>query len=217
MVVDLKFCGLTRPEDARLAARLGAAYLGVIFAGGPRTVSVAAAGEILTAGQGDCRRVGVFGIQTPVEIAAIAADVPLDVVQLHADPTPAVVDAVRRHWPGAIWAAVRVDGIDIPREAADLFRAADAVVFDARVSGRLGGTGVPLEWRRLRERVDRLRADRPLILAGGLTPENVAIAATALDPDVVDVSSGVERSPGIKDHARMCAFAVAARPRGVER
>jgi len=98
-----------------------------------------------------------------------------------------------------------------------VFRAADAVVLDARVPGRLGGTGVALEWARLRDAVDRLREGRVLVLAGGLTPDNVAAAADVLAPDVVDVSSGVERAPGIKDHARMCAFAAAARPRGAER
>jgi phosphoribosylanthranilate isomerase len=214
---EVKFCGLTRVEDAELASELGAAYIGVIFAGGPRTVPAPLAAGILRAGHSVRARVGVFGAQTPAEIAAIATEVPLEVVQLHADPTPADVDALRRHWHGVIWAAVRIAGTDIPRGTADLFRAADAVVFDARVSGRLGGTGVPLAWARLRDGVDRLRARRPLVLAGGLTPENVAIAADALEPDVVDVSSGVERAPGIKDHARMRAFAMAVRRHGAER
>jgi phosphoribosylanthranilate isomerase len=214
---EIKFCGLTRPEDADFASELGAAYIGVIFAGGPRAVPTSVAAGVLGAGHTVCARVGVFGSQPPAEIAAIATDVPLDVVQLHADPTPADVDALRQLWHGVIWAAVRVAGSELPPGTADLFRAADAVVFDARVSGRLGGTGVPLAWARLRDGVDRLRARRPLVLAGGLTPENVAIAADALEPDVVDVSSGVERAPGIKDHARMRAFAMAVRRRGAER
>ena len=217
MAPEVKFCGLTRPEDAEFASELGAAYIGVIFAGGPRTVPAHQADGILGAGHSVPARVGVFGAQTPDEIAVIATDLALDVVQLHADPTPADVDALRRVWEGVIWAAVRIAGTDIPRGTADLFRAADAVVFDARVSGRLGGTGTPLVWARLRDGVDRLRARRPLVLAGGLTPENVAIAADALEPDVVDVSSGVERAPGIKDHARMRAFATAVRRRGAER
>jgi len=215
--LEVKFCGLTRAEDARLAAELGARYVGVIFAGGPRLVTPAGAAALLPPAAVGLRRVGVFGAQGAAEIAATAEAVPLDVVQLHADPTPVDIDAVRNVWPGPVWAAVRVGGAELPRGARDVFRAADAVVLDARVPGRLGGTGVALEWARLRDAVDRLREGRVLVLAGGLTPDNVAAAAGVLAPDVVDVSSGVERAPGIKDHARMCAFAAAARPRGVER
>ncbi|MFL5575360.1 MAG: N-(5'-phosphoribosyl)anthranilate isomerase [Gemmatimonadaceae bacterium] len=215
---EVKFCGLTRPEDAALAAALGASYVGVIFAGGPRVLTAARAREVLdaaatpAAGAAAPRRVGVFGAVPPADVAAIAADAALDVAQLHGDPDAAAVDAVRRVFGGELWAVARSAGDAVPSGMAELFAAADAVVLDARVAGGLGGTGVALPWEALAAAVDAARgAGGRLVLAGGLTPDNVARAAAALAPDVVDVSSGVEASPGVKDHARMRAFAAAAR------
>ena len=87
-----------------------------------------------------------------------------------------------------------------------LFGEADAVLLDARVEGQLGGSGVVVAWERIAVSVGAVRAGGRLVLAGGLTPENVGLALAALEPDVVDVSSGVESAPGIKDHLRMEAF-----------
>jgi phosphoribosylanthranilate isomerase len=155
--------------------------------------------------------VGVVGAIEPAAVAALGAAAELDAVQLHGDPDAADVAAVRRHWTGLVWAVVRVRGAELPAHAADLFDAADAVVLDARVDGALGGTGVALPWAALAEHLAPLRGRAPLVLAGGLRPENVADAVAELAPDVVDVSSGVETAPGVKDHARMAAFARAAR------
>ena len=104
---------------------------------------------------------------------------------------------------------MRLDGEQLPDDVGDLFASSDAVVLDAKVSGRLGGTGVALPWASLAARLESVRDDRrpaKLVLAGGLRPENVSMAISLLRPDVVDVSSGVETAPGIKDHARMRAF-----------
>jgi phosphoribosylanthranilate isomerase len=98
----------------------------------------------------------------------------------------------------------------LPEWAEELFHEADAVLLDARVQGRLGGTGVKLEWGSLADSVSALRGRTPVVLAGGLNPENVAEAVRLMAPDVVDVSSGVESAPGIKDHAKMRAFFDAA-------
>jgi phosphoribosylanthranilate isomerase len=214
---DVKFCGLTRLTDAEAAAALGAAYLGVIFAGGPRAVDVAAARLVLGKLGGHARRVGVFGAAAPEEILAVASDVPLDVVQLHGDPDAGYVDAVRRLWGGDVWAVLRIGPGGLSAASASLFRAADAVVLDAKVSGRLGGTGVALDWLALRAPIERIRGETPLVLAGGLTPVNVSEAIGALVPSAVDVSSGVESAPGIKDPARMRAFADAVRLCGAAR
>ena len=211
MATDVKFCGLTRAGDAAAAAALGARYAGVIFAGGPRSVSAARAAEVLADVPAAMGRVGVFGRADPEDIGAAARQANLTAVQLHADPTGDDVERVRAQWVGEVWAAVRCDGSALPAGAAALFRLADAVVLDAKVSGQLGGTGVPLAWGALRDAVDALRGRCRLVLAGGLTPANVAQAVRTLAPDVVDVSSGVEVTPGIKDHARMRAFAAAAR------
>ena len=204
----VKFCGLTRPEDAAMAASLVAGYAGVIFAGGPRLLSPERARVVLAAAAG-AFKVGVFGEQPPEEIAAVAREVGLDVVQLHGDPAPADVDAVRARFDGEVWAVVRCEGADVPPPTRDLFATADAVVLDARVPGRLGGTGVTVAWHQLRDILAPWR-DARLVLAGGLTPANVAEAVGALAPDVVDVSSGVEVAPGVKDHERMRAFKRAA-------
>lgn len=205
----IKFCGLTRAADAALAGRLGAAYVGVIFAGGPRQLDAATAERVLDAAGDGVRRVGVFGQQSAEEIAATAAAARLDVVQLHGDPTAEFVGLVRARYAGGVWAVLRTSGTAVPASARQLLDVGDALLLDAYVPGSLGGTGHTLDWAGLRGAVDRLRRSGTLVLAGGLTPENVGAAIAALRPDVVDVSSGVERAPGVKDHRRMCAFAAA--------
>jgi phosphoribosylanthranilate isomerase len=205
----VKFCGLTRPEDAEMGARLGADYLGVIFAGGPRVVTPARAREVLEPA-GTASRVGVFGNQTPARIGAMAYEAGLDVVQLHGDPDAVFLAAVRVQFDGRIWAVVRSEGAVVPDGTEDLFEVADAVVIDAKVPGQLGGTGVAVAWGELHDVLLPWRRGAPLVLAGGLTPGNVAEAISILTPAVVDVSSGVEVAPGVKDHEKMRAFRRAA-------
>jgi phosphoribosylanthranilate isomerase len=206
----VKFCGLMRPEDAREAARIGAAYVGAIFAGGPRDVTPEQAREIFNAASGGPVAVGVFGADDVDEIAGEAAAAGVEVIQLHGDPRAADVRAVRREFGGRVWAVARADGSILPEWAEELFHEADAVLLDAHVKGRLGGTGVKLEWGALADSVAALRGRTPVVLAGGLNPGNVAEAVRLLAPDVVDVSSGVETSPGVKDHVKMRAFFDAA-------
>jgi phosphoribosylanthranilate isomerase len=208
-MVEIKFCGMMRPEDARHAASLGARYVGVILADGPRMLTDDDAIAVLSAvpsGAG-VARVGVFGVASPEQVAVRADRLGLDVVQLHGDPDPRVIADVRGLWSGQVWAVLRIEGSAVPVAASDLFDVADAVVLDARVAGKLGGTGVALHWNELRERMETFRTRRArLVLAGGLRPENVASAVEELHPDVVDVSSGVEARVGVKDPGRMRAF-----------
>ena len=205
----VKFCGLTRAEDAALAAEVGAGYVGAIFAGGPRMIGPAAARDVLAAAGAGVGRVGVFAEQPADEIADIARTVGLDVIQLHGDPTVEVVHALRASYAGVVWAVLRTSETLASDRAAELFAVADAVLLDAHVPGALGGTGQALAWETLRTSVDGVRSGGTLVLAGGLTPLNVGAAIAALAPDVVDVSSGVEQRPGVKDHSRMRAFAEA--------
>jgi phosphoribosylanthranilate isomerase len=206
-MVDVKFCGLTRAEDAAFAASLGARYVGVIFAESPRQLTDERAKETLAPVPMNISRVGVFGDTKPEQIADRAQRLDLDVVQLHGDPKPRTIARVRRKWRGQVWAVQRISSTIVPASAADLFDAADGVVLDTRVEGQLGGTGVALPWAEIAERVASFRSDRAkLVLAGGLTPANVAQAIEALQPDVVDVSSGVELMVGVKDHNLMRAF-----------
>ena len=184
---------------------LGASYVGVIFAGGPRLVTADEARRVLEPTRGRARTVGVFGAVTADTIARVVAEVALDVVQLSADPDAELVDAVHSATDAEVWAAVRC-GPELPPIAAILFDHADAVLLDARVDGQLGGTGRTLPWQTLAPSIAELKSRGRLVLAGGLTPENVRQAVDALNPDVVDVSSGVERMPGVKDHERMRRF-----------
>src|SRR6476620_2504846 len=112
---------MTRPVDAALAAEIGASFVGVVFADGPRRVQAEAGREILDAAGKDVKRVGVFGTNDPEAIAKTAALARLDIVQLHADPTVSDVKAVRRSFSGEVWAAVRVVGAHIRAEAQPLF------------------------------------------------------------------------------------------------
>lgn len=207
MVVRIKFCGMSRPSDVSLAAELGAAYVGAVFAPGPRRISPSAAREIFTSAP-RLHHVGVFGTNDIREIGAAAEEADLDVVQLHADPTPDDVHAVRSAFGGEVWAALRIQGSSLPENADELFDAADGIVLDAK-GERPGGTGIKLPWDEIAADVSRLRGGGLLVLAGGLNAENVADAVHVLAPDVVDVSSGVELSPGIKDPDRLRRFAQA--------
>lgn len=209
-MASVKFCGMTRAEDAREAARIGAAYVGAIFAGGPRNVTPEHARSVFGAASGGPAAVGVFGADAVEDIAAAATTAGVEVIQLHGDPRAADVRAVRSRFGGRVWAVVRADGSVLPEWAEELFHEADAVLLDAHVRGRLGGTGVTLAWGALADSVAAVRGRTPVVLAGGLNPGNVAEAIRLLAPDVVDVSSGVETAPGIKDHAKMREFFNAA-------
>ena len=201
---------MTRPQDAALAAEIGATYIGVVFADGPRRLSPSQARKVLDAAGDKVKRVGVFGTNEPDEIDRTSEEARLDVVQLHADPTTRDVSSIRRKFRGEIWAAIRIAGTHIPHEAELLFEAADAIVLDARSEKRLGGTGKALPWNDLALDLARDRGSSAVVLAGGLKPDNVVSAIRTLAPDVVDVSSGVEISPGIKDPWLMREFYVAA-------
>ena len=211
MRAEIKFCGLTRPEDAAMGASLGAGYLGVILAPSARRVSVEEGRAVLAgAGGGRAKRVGVFAGWDADAVARAAEALALDVVQLHGAGEGAMAEWVRARLPVIVSSVVHVEVGTSP--AAALARLpdhswGDATLVDARVDGLLGGTGRSFDWERARSSLAALREKSPIILAGGLDPDNVARAIAILAPDVVDVSSGVESSPGIKDHARMRAFA----------
>lgn len=208
-MTDVKFCGLTRAQDAQLAESHGATFVGVILAGGPRLVDLSQARQILGDRREGVQRVAVFGDEPMDRLLATADTLDLDVVQLHGDPTPAFIEALRARSVRALWPVLRVDGGTLHESALGLAEAAGALVLDAKVVGQLGGTGVSLDWHALAGAVQQLRAAVPvfrLILAGGLRPDNVGRAIALLQPDVVDVSSGVESAPGLKDPVAVARF-----------
>jgi phosphoribosylanthranilate isomerase len=192
-----------------MAAALGARYVGVIFAGGARELTAARAAEVLSAAGPGVQRVGVFGTADVNRIAPVADVAALNVIQIHSDPTRAHIAAVQKGTGRAVWAVIRIADGEVPASAEMLFAAAQAVVLDAKVAGHLGGTGVTLPWASLAPSLRMARRGAMMVLAGGLTAVNVSEAIDALDPSIVDVSSGVESAPGVKDHQKMRAFAEA--------
>ncbi|MBB4638974.1 phosphoribosylanthranilate isomerase [Longimicrobium terrae] len=201
----VKVCGLMRPEDALAAAEAGADYLGVILApGGKRTVTAERANVIL--GGLRPRRVGVFVDADEAELRAAGQAAGLHVLQLHGDEPPALADRMRAAGY-EVWKAVRV------REAGDVLAAAeryagsaDALLLDGYSAAAHGGTGTVFPWEAVAAIRGGLPAGLRIIAAGGLRPDNVATAARLLRPDAVDVSSGVEREPGLKDAGAVRAF-----------
>jgi phosphoribosylanthranilate isomerase len=201
--VRAKICGLTRAQDAAAAVAAGADYLGVVFAGGPRRVTAQAAAEVRAAA-GVVPVFGVFGAQSVDEILRISRAAALAGAQLHG--TYRREDASRLRAEGLrVWRVARLANPEdlglLPESAAD----ADAVLVEPWVAHATGGTGVALDLVLAREARARL-AGGTMVLAGGLTPETVAAAVALVRPDIVDVSSGVERLPGIKDPDKIARF-----------
>ncbi|HEY0024059.1 MAG TPA: phosphoribosylanthranilate isomerase [Longimicrobium sp.] len=201
----VKVCGLMRPEDAAVASAAGAAYLGVILApGGKRTVTAARANVIL--GGIPARRVGVFVDAGENELLADAREAGLHVLQLHGDEPPELADRMRAAGY-EVWKAVRARGADdFSRAARRYAGAVDALLLDGYSPAAHGGTGTRFPWAEVAERLGELPPGMRLVAAGGLTPRNVAEAAAILRPHAVDVSSGVEASPGVKDPDAVRAF-----------
>jgi phosphoribosylanthranilate isomerase len=203
MAVKIKICGLMRPADAARSAEAGASYLGVVFAGGLRTVTPAGASEVVQAARG-VPVLGVFGDQPVEEILQICEQAGLSGAQLHGSYSPSVAARVRAAGL-QVWRVVRIavpSDLDALRDAVP---ESDAVLVEPRVLHLRGGAGVPLDLAVAREARGRL-AGHPMVLAGGLTPETVAEAVALVQPEIVDVSSGVERQPGIKDPNRLARF-----------
>ena len=199
----VKICGLTRFADAQAAVRLGASFLGVIFAGGPRHIDEGRAKGIARAA-GGVPVIGVFGSQGSDEILGMRDRVGLAGAQLHGGTTPELVRHLTREGLMVLVVARIAEAADL-EHLARLKSLGCPILIEPKVTGRLGGTGVALPLEFAREARARL-ADHPMFLAGGLTPENVADVVRAVRPDAVDVSSGVEQIPGVKDRARMARF-----------
>jgi phosphoribosylanthranilate isomerase len=195
----VKVCGLTDPAEAVACAKFGVWAIGLVFAPeSSRCVDVDQARAISKALPSRVRRVGVFVNPDPAEVARIASAAGLTDVQLHGDR--ADVEAVRAVARIRVFQGFSVAGPDDVSAARS--SRADLVFLDAAVPGRHGGTGQRFDWSVL----EHTPLQRPFVLAGGLTPENVADAVRRVRPWGIDVSSGVEASPGHKDLDRVAAF-----------
>jgi phosphoribosylanthranilate isomerase len=204
----VKFCGMTNLDDAAEAVRLGAWAIGLIhYSGSPRDVDPAVAAEIAAAFRRKCEVVGVFVNPTLEEVARAVEDEQLTMVQLNGEEGASFCAEVGRRTGVKVAKAVHVaSAADV--HAAEAYRSVDFHLFDRRAKGLWGGSGESFDWELLRGH----RSDVPAILAGGLTPDNIAAAIATAHPYAVDVASGVEIEPGRKDHAAMAAFFANAQP-----
>lgn len=199
--VRIKLCGMTRIDDALAAARLGADAVGLIFAAAsPRRVDAPQAEAIARAMPPFVSRVALFLDQPADFVSQVLAEVPVDLVQFHGREDAAFCRAFGRPYLKVVPMA---DVDDVTAFAAGYPDAA-GFLLDSHGAGAAGGSGRTFDWSRAAAAVAQL--DRPVLLAGGLRPENVYEAVTRVKPWAVDASSGVESSPGTKDHARMAAF-----------
>jgi phosphoribosylanthranilate isomerase len=199
--IFIKVCGITRLTDALHAVEQGATAIGfVLWPRSPRAVTVERAAEIIAELPSSVMAVGVF-VNEPIDgIRQIAERARLTAVQLHGDEPPAYADALA-------WPVIRAVSVDDIGEAAEAWSADTALLVDNIDLVRRGGTGAAIDWSQAADIAQRRR----VVLAGGLTPDNVASAIRAVRPYGVDVSSGVESAPGVKDFQKVAQFIANAR------
>ena len=190
----VKICGITRVQDAMMAAALGADFIGLnLFPRSPRSLSLGKAREIADAVRGQVRTVGVF-VNTPTrELMAIMDTIGLDFAQLHGDEWPDEVAALGKR-AIKVFRSLPVTPVHIARHPHVW-----GFLVDTPSAKLFGGTGITWDWRGLRD----VRSPKPMVIAGGISPENVRRALTESAADGVDVNSGVESSPGVKDPRRL--------------
>ncbi|HET57143.1 MAG TPA: phosphoribosylanthranilate isomerase [Deltaproteobacteria bacterium] len=193
--MQVKVCGITRPEDALAASDMGVDALGFIFfRKSPRCISVDKAVNIIGRLPSNVVRVGVFVNEDPAVVTYVIENCRLDMVQLHGDESP--------EYARSLSASIVIKAVDIRDDAAlevALDYPAAAILVDARAGDSYGGTGRRSNWTA----AQTIGTRRPVILAGGLDPGNIGEALTKVRPAAVDFNSGVESAPGIKDHEKM--------------
>jgi phosphoribosylanthranilate isomerase len=210
----IKICGVTNPDDARAAVAAGADALGFNFYhASKRFIELDAARQIAEVVPDGVAKVGVFVNHSAREIQDATESLHLSYIQLHGDEMaellselPAKIKIIRAYRCGPSGLAPLARYLDRCRS---LGRTPDAVLLDSDSAGAFGGTGHAADWSLIADQ-RKMLGEIPLILAGGLTPTNVAQAIAVVHPDAVDVASGVERDPRSKDHERMTQFIAAA-------
>jgi phosphoribosylanthranilate isomerase len=196
----VKMCGTTRAEDALAAVGYGVDALGFIFyAKSPRFIPPEKAAQIIKKLPPLIDRVGVF-VNAPIKELIAAAGVGLSYLQIHGDESVDYCKEIRQQLPCCgIVKAFRVGEESRPEDFVAYDDCVDAFLLDTYVSGASGGTGKVFDW----SIIEQLKLQRPIFLAGGLAPENVVRAITEVQPYAVDINSGVELRPGVKDHSRL--------------
>jgi phosphoribosylanthranilate isomerase len=210
MTTKIKICGVTQAGDAAHVAAAGVEFIGLNFwPSSKRYLAPEHAPAVAAAARaaGAAALVGVFVNAPLAQITAIASHVGLDVIQLHGDETPDDARSVQRATGRLVWKAIAAGA---PGDLADLDGwQVDALLLDAPAAGR-GGAGKVFDWNLARS-AQRNAGARRLVLAGGLGPHNVGAAISMVAPWAVDVASGVESAPGVKDPAKVTAFVTAVR------
>jgi len=208
--VKVKICGLTQPEHVQAAARAGAAYAGfVFFPKSPRNVSIELARDLAIDAPLGLAKVALLVNADDATLDAILDAVPLDMLQLHGRETPDRVAQIRARYGLPVMKAIGIADESDLTQIADYAAVADQLLIDAKApkgADLPGGNGLSFDWRL----VNRKYWPCPWMLAGGLTPENVGLAVQMTGARQVDVSSGVESAPGVKDSALIQAFVQAA-------
>lgn len=206
--MKVKICGVCRPQDAALAAAAGADYVGVILARkGPRQQTSESARAIYAAAP-ELMHVGVFADQPLPEVAALAAQLRLDIIQLHGTETAQYIHELECETESAIWKSVFLNDVDdLPKAIDEFADSVDGLLLD---SGQ-GGSGQRFDWTLAREVRQLLNAQVQFVVAGGLNAENVAAAVATMRPDVVDVATGVEEVVGVKSPQKIESFVRNAR------
>ena len=206
MSVAAKICGLSTPETVAAAITGGARFVGfVFFPPSPRNLSPAQAGPLVRGVPADVTRVGVFVDPDDELLKRVLAAAPLDLIQLHGEETPTRVAQIKQRFGKKTMKAIKVAGDSDLDAAPRYYSVADWLMFDARppkAATRPGGNALAFDWELLSAR----RWPLPWMLSGGLTPDNVAEAVRVSRATAVDVSSGVESAPGVKDVAKIRAF-----------
>ena len=194
----VKICGITRVEDAAAAIRAGADALGFVFyTKSPRYVSPAQAAKIINGLPVFVSKVGLFVNADALEVQQILAECPLDLLQFHGDETPEYCESFAKPYMKAIRMRNDVNIAD----AMGVYASASAILLDSYKPGVPGGTGESFDWARF-----PANSSQPLVLAGGLRPENAGAAIASCQPYALDVSGGVETAPGIKSALAMTRF-----------
>jgi phosphoribosylanthranilate isomerase len=203
--VRVKICGITRKEDLKAAAAAGADAVGFVVgvASSPRNISPTDAENLMRQVPPFVKSVLVIVPASLEDLVETCEALNPDVVQIHGEN---LFGAVRDKLPNKLLiGAVKANPTGAVDNAANVAKMFDAVILDSFVQGKHGGTGVIHNWN-VSQRIRQVIHPKPLILAGGLNPENVAEAVRTVEPYAVDVSSGVERQPGVKDHQKMVEF-----------
>ncbi len=198
MRTRVKICGITKAEDAAQAARLGADAIGMVFYdASPRHVSIEQSRKIVAALPPFLTTVGLFVNAAQSQIQRLLEQVPIDLLQFHGDETPDECEVYGKPYIKVIHMKEGVDLLNAEKQYCN----ANGLLLDTFIPGEPGGTGERFDWKMVPDEMEK-----PIILAGGLTPTNVATAVQKIRPYGVDVSSGVESSKGIKDIVKIANF-----------